>query len=118
MIEIGLRSNSHHPSIIHHHRVVMQNAAEGLNNQIYKPALVGLDLANSLTRAMGFSFLTSLFSGSTLANTTFPEGVRLFLLGSIIETGRRFCNWAFERFKIRKWPAPTFGIVDLGSCLP
>jgi chaperone BCS1 len=75
--------------------------ADGLNSQVYKPGLLGLDLANSLTRAMGFSFLTSLFSGTPLANTTFPDGVRLFMLGSIIETGRRFCNWAFERFKIR-----------------
>ncbi|KIL64338.1 hypothetical protein M378DRAFT_78421 [Amanita muscaria Koide BX008] len=50
---------------------------------------------------MGFSFLTSLFSGTDLALTTFPEGARLFVLGTIIETGRRFCYWAFERFRIR-----------------
>lgn len=71
------------------------------SGHIFNVGRVGLDVVNSITHAMGFSFLTSLFSGTDLAITTFPEGARLFVLGTIIETGRRFCYWAFERFRIR-----------------
>ena len=67
------------------------------------PGWVGLGIANSITRAMGFSFLSSFFSES-FGNTNPFDALRLFVAGTIIETGRRFCYWAFERFKIRQFP--------------
>ncbi|TFK37900.1 P-loop containing nucleoside triphosphate hydrolase protein [Crucibulum laeve] len=45
-----------------------------------------------LTRVLGLSFLASLFSNSYVS-----DSVKLFILGTIIETGRRFCYWLFER---------------------
>jgi hypothetical protein len=67
------------------------------------PGWLGLGIANSITRAMGFSSLSSFLSES-LGNTNLFDALRLFVAGTIIETGRRFCRWAFERFKIRQFP--------------
>ncbi|KAF8636097.1 hypothetical protein AX17_003802 [Amanita inopinata Kibby_2008] len=75
--------------------------SDNMLSSSYNPGGVGLDMIHSVTRAMGFSFFASLFSGGPLANTNFYEGLKLFVVGTIIETGRRFCCWAFERFKIR-----------------
>ena len=30
--------------------------------------------------------------------------IRLFLLGLLVETGRRFCQWIFLRVKFRQYP--------------
>ena len=52
------------------------------------------------------SSLVSIFGLSTLFDTLFAnsylqESVKLLILGSIIETGRRLCQWLIERFKFR-----------------
>lgn len=51
-----------------------------------------------LTRIMGFSFFASLFS-----NTYAFGSVKLLVLGSIVETGRRLCQWLFERLRFREF---------------
>ncbi|PPQ68243.1 hypothetical protein CVT25_005312 [Psilocybe cyanescens] len=66
--------------------------------------------ANALTRIFGFSFIASFFQGINGKMGSMGEGaggsssyiansMRLFLLGTIIESGRRFFGWAMERFK-------------------
>jgi len=50
-----------------------------------------------LTRIMGFSFFASLFS-----NTYAFGSVKLLVLGSLIETGRRLCQWLYERLRFRE----------------
>lgn len=67
---------------------------------------------NSFSRIMGFSFLASIFgtdSGSTGQGTSYlMNSVRLFLLGTIIEGGRRLFGWFMDRFKpFREW-LPVF----------
>ncbi|KAK2460429.1 hypothetical protein APHAL10511_007594 [Amanita phalloides] len=47
---------------------------------------------------MGWSFLSTLLSGS--ANSNARQGFKLFVLGSIAEIGRRLSRWVFKRFKI------------------
>ncbi|KIK01770.1 hypothetical protein K443DRAFT_132188 [Laccaria amethystina LaAM-08-1] len=51
---------------------------------------------NFLTQIMGFSVIASLFS-----NTYAFGSVKLLVLGSIIETGRRLCRWLFERLRFQ-----------------
>jgi chaperone BCS1 len=53
---------------------------------------------NFLTQIMGFSVIASLFS-----NTYAFGSVKLLVLGSIIETGRRLCRWLFERLRFREF---------------
>ena len=55
--------------------------------------------SNFLTRVMGFSFFASMFQ----SNSYMVDSIRLFLLGTIIETGRRFCQWLIERFRFRQY---------------
>lgn len=52
---------------------------------------------NFLTRIMGFSVFASLFS-----NTYAFGSVQLLVLGSIVETGRRLCQWLYERLRFRE----------------
>uniref|UniRef100_A0A8H8CDY5 BCS1 N-terminal domain-containing protein n=1 Tax=Psilocybe cubensis TaxID=181762 RepID=A0A8H8CDY5_PSICU len=63
-----------------------------------------------LTRIFGFSFIASLLQGMGTklesignaaggSNSYFGNSMKLFLLGTIIESGRRFFSWAMERFK-------------------
>ncbi|PFH50191.1 hypothetical protein AMATHDRAFT_61519 [Amanita thiersii Skay4041] len=61
---------------------------------------LGLDLANSATRALGFSFLASFLTGRSL-DSNVVEGMKLFVVGSVVEAGRRFCQWLYERFSLR-----------------
>lgn len=49
-----------------------------------------------LTRIMGFSVFASLFS-----NTYAFGSVQLLVLGSIVETGRRLCQWLYERLRFQ-----------------
>ena len=51
-----------------------------------------------LTRIMGFSVFASLFS-----NAYAFDSVKLLVLGSIIETGRRLCQWLYERLRFREF---------------
>ncbi|KAF8884507.1 P-loop containing nucleoside triphosphate hydrolase protein [Infundibulicybe gibba] len=53
-------------------------------------------LSSSFTRVMGLSFFASLFSHSYLF-----DSAKLLILGSIIETGRRLCQWLIERFRFQ-----------------
>lgn len=63
---------------------------------------------STLTRIMGMSIFASLiegFVGGGAAggggmNNAVMGSIRLFILGTIIETGRRFFHWAVERFKL------------------
>ena len=55
--------------------------------------------SNFLTRVMGFSFFASMLQ----SNSYMVDSIRLFLLGTIIETGRRFCQWLIERFWFRQY---------------
>ena len=58
--------------------------------------------SNFMTRVMGFSFVASMLQ----SNSYMVDSVRLFLLGTIIETGRRFCQWLIERFWFRQYKNP------------
>lgn len=69
---------------------------------------------STLTRIMGLSMFASLFEGFVGGggggvNGAVINSVRLFILGTIIETGRRFFQWAVERFKLFRtypcWPS-------------
>ncbi|PFH50185.1 hypothetical protein AMATHDRAFT_61510 [Amanita thiersii Skay4041] len=50
---------------------------------------------------MGLSYIASMFSHGSSVNANMYEALKLFALGTLMELGRRFCKWAFERFKIR-----------------
>lgn len=58
--------------------------------------------SNFMTRIMGFSFVASLLQ----SNSYMVGSAKLFLLGTIIESGRRFCQWLIERFRIRQYTNP------------
>ncbi|KAF8636095.1 hypothetical protein AX17_003800 [Amanita inopinata Kibby_2008] len=58
----------------------------------------GSHLFDSLTRFVGLSFFASFFAGS---GSNAYDAIRMFLLGSIIETGRRLFYWVIDRFKMR-----------------
>ncbi|KDR78147.1 hypothetical protein GALMADRAFT_245174 [Galerina marginata CBS 339.88] len=49
-----------------------------------------------LTRIVGFSFFASLLQSNSLALNSF----KLFILGTLAETGRRLCQWVYERFSL------------------
>lgn len=66
------------------------------------PGWLGLGIARSIARAMGLYSLSAFFSES-LGETSLFDALRLFVAGTLIESGRRFCHWAFERFKIRQF---------------
>ncbi|KAF9473951.1 P-loop containing nucleoside triphosphate hydrolase protein [Pholiota conissans] len=65
---------------------------------------------NALTRIMGFSVFASLLqsfvgggngaAGGGALNGAVMNSFRLFILGTLVESGRRFFNWAIERFKL------------------
>ena len=50
------------------------------------------------TRIMGFSVFASL-----LSNAHAFDSVKLLVLGSIVETGRRLCQWLYERLRFREF---------------
>ncbi|KAF8200279.1 P-loop containing nucleoside triphosphate hydrolase protein [Pholiota molesta] len=52
--------------------------------------------ANAFKRIVGFSVFASLFEGLIGVMSS----LRLFILGTIIETGRRLFQWVIERFKL------------------
>ncbi|KAF8809901.1 P-loop containing nucleoside triphosphate hydrolase protein [Phlegmacium glaucopus] len=52
--------------------------------------------SNFMTRIMGFSFIASLLQSNSSMGSA-----KLFLLGTIIESGRRFCQWLVERFRFQ-----------------
>ena len=62
------------------------------------------DFLGTIMRVMGLSALASLFTGS---NSNMFDALRLLILGSIFETGRRICYWALDRFKIREYLVST-----------
>ncbi|KAF8153881.1 P-loop containing nucleoside triphosphate hydrolase protein [Crassisporium funariophilum] len=53
--------------------------------------------SNVLTRIMGFSFFASLLQ----SNSYMLDSAKLLILGTIIETGRRLCQWLIERFRFQ-----------------
>ncbi|KAF8055229.1 P-loop containing nucleoside triphosphate hydrolase protein [Lyophyllum atratum] len=53
-------------------------------------------LGLTFNRLMGLSFVASMAS-----NPYIWDSVRLLVLGSLIETGRRLCQWLMERFKFQ-----------------
>ena len=63
--------------------------------------------SNFLTRIMGFSFFASILQ----SNSYMVDSVRLFLLGTIIESGRRFCQWLIERFWFRQYTKPLYSLA-------
>lgn len=46
--------------------------------------------------------LSSIFD-TLFANSYLQESAKLLVLGSIIETGRRLCQWLIERFQFREF---------------
>ena len=89
-------------------RQVIQEHLNIIMDYYYEPQQTHSDGAswlsgsNFLTRVMGFSFFASMLQ----SNSYMVDSVRLFLLGTIIETGRRFCQWLIERFWFRKYTKP------------
>jgi len=65
---------------------------------------------------MGFSFIASLLDGilPTGSKSYAMDSVRLFLLGSLLEAGRRFLQWLVGRFRLRSYP-PSFVIFRNAS---
>ena len=63
---------------------------------------------STLTRIMGLSMFASLLEGfmgggtggGGGVNSAVMNSIRLFILGAIVEGGRRFFYWAVERFKL------------------
>jgi len=65
-----------------------------------------------LSKMMGFSFLASVVGGGAghvgmAGGPTNPYGyfwdsIRLFILGLVIETGRRFFRWVVDRVRFRE----------------
>ena len=55
--------------------------------------------SNLLTRIMEFSLFASMFQ----SHSPMVDTVKLFLLGTIIQSGRRFFQWLIERFKFRQY---------------
>lgn len=58
-------------------------------------------LSGAITRIMGFSLFASLFQRTD--GYAF-DTARLFVLGSLIEGGRRFFQWLVERVRFRSSP--------------
>ncbi|KAG6918725.1 hypothetical protein DXG01_012210 [Tephrocybe rancida] len=56
----------------------------------------GNDMFGSMTSIMGLSFIASLAT-----NPYIWDSARLLVFGTLIETGRRICQWLMERFKIQ-----------------
>jgi len=54
-----------------------------------------------LASLMSIVGLSTLFD-TLFANSYLQESAKLLILGSIIETGRRLCQWVIERFKFRR----------------
>lgn len=73
-------------------------------HQAHSDGASWLSGSNFLTRIMGFSF----FAAMLQSNSYMVDSVKLFLLGTIIESGRRFCQWLMERFKFRQYKPIDF----------
>ena len=77
---------------------------------------VGLGLPHSAVRAMGWSFLASMFGPiASGMNDNVVEALKFLTLGSIVEVGRRFCNWALERFRFSEdsnYPPCRIEVID------
>jgi chaperone BCS1 len=79
--------------------------------------------ANAFKRIVGFSVFASLFegligggnvNGGGGVNNAVMSSLRLFILGTIIETGRRLFQWVIERFKLfREYSFHSFLNFDL-----
>jgi hypothetical protein len=70
-------------------------AYEPTNRDDEGSSVLGLP-SGSFARFMGLSSLFAFLPQSYLYNS-----IRLLVLGSVIETGRRLCQWLLERFKLR-----------------
>jgi len=64
--------------------------------------------SNGVTRIVGFSFvatlLRKLLGGQTSTDaggsSYLMDSIMLFMLGTVLEGGRRFFSWAIDRFKL------------------
>jgi chaperone BCS1 len=58
--------------------------------------------ANPLSRILGFTILASFFNPTSPDTTSsyITSGAGLVILGTLLEVGRRFCQWLYERFNI------------------
>ena len=64
-------------------------------------------MSSWLTQFMG---LSSLF-GTLFSSDSYAFGsVKLLILGSVIETGRRLCQWFIERFRFREC-SPLYAVL-------
>lgn len=61
-----------------------------------------LSLLNEWLRSILLSIGLSTLFDTIFANSYLQESAKLLILGSIIETGRRACQWLIERFKFRE----------------
>jgi len=52
----------------------------------------------SLSQLFNMSFLASVFSSQSLWS-----GLAFFILGTVVESGRRFAQWLMDRFNFREW---------------
>jgi mitochondrial chaperone BCS1 len=71
--------------------------------QQHHPDNAWLSGSNLMTRVMGFSFIASMLQ----SNSYMIDSVKWFLLGTIIESGRRFCQWLMERLSFRQYNPPS-----------
>jgi len=57
--------------------------------------------SNLLSRLLGFTMFASLFKAADPSTTSYiVSGVGLFVLGTLLEMGRRFFHWLYERFSV------------------
>ena len=61
---------------------------------------------NPLSRILGFTVLASFFNLTNPDTTSYiTSGAGLFIWGTLLEVGRRVCQWLYERFSIFRKPS-------------
>ena len=62
---------------------------------------VNLAGSNPLSRLLVLSIFTSLIKPASPSTTSYiASGIIVLILGALLEIGRRFCGWIYERFKL------------------
>ncbi|KIM35523.1 hypothetical protein M413DRAFT_449721 [Hebeloma cylindrosporum] len=60
-----------------------------------------LAVANPLSRILDFTIISPFFNPTNAGNTSYiASGGWMLILGTLLEVGRRFCKWLYERFDI------------------